>query len=399
MPHASPALWRHAGFRTLYLSTLWHALAIQVYQLAMPLILYELTRSAMTMSTMRAVELLPNLALAMFIGVLVDRIDRGRWARHAMCGMFLLMFAQSMMIDRPSNTALVSIYTSAFALMTLSYVYGICRMGMLKEMLPSPSLLPATAYLTAMEQVTAVLGPVIAGLLLEWDLRMGLWFSMAGLALAAWWLREADLPPRPRSTTGFWQAWREGWRHFLGNRPLWQLSWLVAIANGSSGVVAVLVLFRARDELHIEPAALGLVYGLAGAGGVIGGLLANRLRGRTGIGRLFTLALLTDALCMASLAWIETPMPLALALFASAFASVVGNICAWGFRHESTPGAFIGRVSGITGSLFKLLMPVALLLSGSLTGAWPVACLLAACAAVHLLAAACARGSAFYHIR
>jgi hypothetical protein len=64
----------------------------------MPLILYELTQSAAAMTAMRAVELLPNLLLAMFIGVWVDRIDRGLWARLAITGMVLLMGAQAYML-------------------------------------------------------------------------------------------------------------------------------------------------------------------------------------------------------------------------------------------------------------------------------------------------------------
>ena len=73
---ASP-LWQHPGFRRLYFSSASFTLGTQIYQLALPLIFYELTRSAAVMTTVRAVELLPNLLLAMFIGVWVDRMDRG----------------------------------------------------------------------------------------------------------------------------------------------------------------------------------------------------------------------------------------------------------------------------------------------------------------------------------
>src|ERR1700740_1412215 len=75
------SLWQHLGFRRLYLSSASFTLGTQIYQLALPLIFYELTHSAAVMTGVRAVELLPNLLLAMFIGVWVDRIDRGRWAR------------------------------------------------------------------------------------------------------------------------------------------------------------------------------------------------------------------------------------------------------------------------------------------------------------------------------
>ena len=61
------SLWGHAQFRRLFVSTTSFTLGTQIYQLGMPLILYELTRSAAAMTAMRAVELLPNLFLDMLL--------------------------------------------------------------------------------------------------------------------------------------------------------------------------------------------------------------------------------------------------------------------------------------------------------------------------------------------
>ena len=72
-------LWQQPVFVGLFASTLFLALGSQIYQLALPLILYELTHSLNAMSQLRAVEFLPNLLLAVFIGVWVDRVCRRRW--------------------------------------------------------------------------------------------------------------------------------------------------------------------------------------------------------------------------------------------------------------------------------------------------------------------------------
>ncbi|MDN3576212.1 MFS transporter [Chitinimonas viridis] len=393
---ASP-LWQHAGFRRLYASTLCFSFAIQVYQLAMPLILYELTHSASAMTAMRAVELLPNLLLAMFIGVWVDRIDRGRWARIAMVGMVILMGAQAWMLELGS-VALPFFYPAAFALMTLNYLYAICRMGMLKEMLPESLLLPATGQLTVLGQVFAVLGPALAGGLLAISLALGLWLPMLGLLAAAWLLRDMVLPARRVDAAGFWQEWWAGWRVLRGNRPLWQLSWLVVVANCSTGVVDVLFLFRARDELQLGPAELGLLYGLAGVGGVAGGLISSRLRERLGLGRLLAVAFALEACCMLALAWGQSLAILAMALVVNSLVGVIGNVCVWGYRQESTDSQYIGRISGLTGSLFKLLMPATLWLSGTLVAGLPLAWLLSACAGIHVLVALGARVSVMYRV-
>lgn len=381
----SLALWQHTGFRRLYLSSASFVLGTQVYQLALPLIFYELTRSASVMTGMRAVELLPNLLLAMFIGVWVDRIDRGRWARRAMAGMVALLGLQVVLL--PDGAAVLPLFLcSTFLLMTLNYLYAICRMGLVKEMLPDALLLPATGQLTVVSQVAAVVGPALAGLLVSWQLSLGLWLPMLALLLAALLLQGLSLPERAVVAAGFWQDWLAGVRVLRANRPLWQLSWLVVLINGSAGVVDVLFLFRARVELQLSPGVIGVMYALAGVGGIVGGGACSRLRNRFGLGRLMVLSLAVETLCIVALAWASALPVLVTVLAGYSCASVVSNVAVWGYRQESTDSAFISRVSGLTGSLFKLGMPLALWLSGRLADDQPLGELLMVCAGVHLVA-------------
>ena len=60
--------------------------------------------------------------------------------------------------------------------------------------------------------------------------------------------------------------------------------------------------------------------------------------------------------------------------------SIFYAIGVWSYRQESTEAAHMGRVAGITGAIFKLLMPPVLFLAGILTDAETVAaaCWLAA---------------------
>ena len=395
---SEPTLWRHAGFRRLFASSTSFALGIQVYQLALPLAFYELTRSAGVMTGLRAIELLPNLLLAMFIGVWVDRVERARWARRAMAGMVMLMGAQALLLAH--GTSLITLFFgAAFALMTLNYVYGICRIGLVKEMLPPALLLPATGQLSTITQVAAVAGPALAGMLVAWRPAAGLWAAMLALLCAAALLRGLDLPSRPTTATAFWPAFREGWRVLRANRPLWHVAWLIVATNGSAGVVEVLFLFRARDQLQIAPGALGAMVALAACGGVVGGMACGALRRRLGLGRLLAQAMGVEAASIALLAIGQNAPVLVASLALNSFAQVVGNVCVWGYRQESTTSETIGRVSGMTGSLFKLGMPLALVVSGQLAAQQSIAVLLGVCAGVHLLASVGVRWSAMYPVR
>ena len=391
-------LWRNARFRRLFASSACFAMGVQVYQLALPLAFYELTRSAGVMTGLRAVELLPNLLLAMFIGVWVDRVDRARWARRAMAGMVVLMGAQALLLAR-GDRLIVPFFAAAFALMTLNYVYGICRMGMIKEMLPPALLLPATGQLSTVTQVAAVAGPALAGALVAWRPEACLWASMAALLGAAALLRRLDLPSRPVDAGAFWPAFREGWRVLRANRPLWHVAWVIVATNGSAGVVEVLFLFRARDQLQFSPALLGAMLAFAAGGGIAAGMLSGTMRRRAGLGRLLATAMACEAVSIAVLATGQGAAVLVVGLALNSFAQVAGNVCVWGYRQESTASEHIGRVSGVTGSLFKLGMPLALVVSGQLAAQQPLTLLLGLCAAVQVLAALCVRCSAMYSVR
>jgi predicted MFS family arabinose efflux permease len=222
---------------------------------------------------------------------------------------------------------------------------------------------------------------------------------MVTLLCAAALLRGLDLPSRPVASGAFWPAFREGWRVLRANRPLWHVAWVIVATNGSAGVVEVLFLFRARDQLQLSPALLGAMVALAAGGGIAAGLLSGKMRRNLGLGRLLSAAMAFEAVSIAVLATGRSAAVLIAGLALNGFAQVAGNVCVWGYRQESTASEHIGRISGMTGSLFKLGMPLALVVSGQLAAQQPLTILLGVCAGVHVLAALSVRWSAMYSVR
>lgn len=385
-------LWQQPVFVGLFASTLFLALGSQIYQLALPLILYELTHSLNAMSQLRAVEFLPNLLLAVFIGVWVDRVCRRRWAQRSLLAMALLLGVAGILLAQGWLPVWL-FYPLAFVMMLCNYITAICRFGLVKHSVPQPLLMPATSYLNTLFNLFAVTGPMLSGLLIAFaSLAWGMWlpallFVLSSLAL----LRVPAMPPQATSVRHFGAELAAGWGVLRANRPLWQLAWAVVLANGASGMAEVLQLFRLRDSLGLGPAQLGVLYGVAGVGGIAAGLCVTRLRKKLGLGRVVVLAFALEGLGMLALATLQQVWLLGLVMAASSFVVVCGNVCVWSYRQESTPLEMIGRVSGITGSLFKLMMPLALLVSGEMAGSWPLSQLMLAAAALSLLAALCCR--------
>jgi Na+/melibiose symporter-like transporter len=85
------SIWGQKPFVMLLLTSLFLNIGGQIYQLAMPLLMYEMTQSAVMMSNMRIAEYLPNLLLGLVVGVLVDRVNKKRWIMHMIFWQILML--------------------------------------------------------------------------------------------------------------------------------------------------------------------------------------------------------------------------------------------------------------------------------------------------------------------
>jgi hypothetical protein len=72
-------------------------------------------------------------------------------------------------------------------------------------------------------------------------------------------------------------------------------------------------------------------------------------------------------LCYAAASLVSHPVTLTAILACDAFFGMIYNVMTWTLRQETTPTPVIGRVTGMTGSLFKLAMPFAIVAAGLLS--------------------------------
>ncbi|NIK75510.1 MFS family permease [Paenibacillus castaneae] len=362
----SPSLWFHPGFLILFLTGGIISFGNKIYELALPLILYDLTDSAVVMSTMRAIEFLPNLLLAMFIGVLVDRVHKKRWSLWAI-GMQIVVLLGLCLVIAYGNPSIFALYVCGFLLMLFGYAFNNARVGIVKYSLPIAMLTPANAAFNFMSTLIGIMGPVLTGLLLMlpklYDALFLTAFAFTIAFIMLLFLRTEE-PPKSARQNGFWRELSEGWIQFRSNRVLFQMTIAVIFLNATSGMADTTIIFFAKHSLKLDNAELGLVLASAGIGGLIGTLLINRLRRTFNAGVLVTITTLFVGLSYLLMAVSHSSMMLSLSLLLNGIFEIISTVCIWTFRQESTPHRLIGRISGITGSLFKLAMPFTIISAG-----------------------------------
>src|SRR5690554_2658694 len=70
------SLWSNKNFLLIWFGSIISSFGSQMYTIAIPLLIYQISQSALAMSTMRAIEFFPNILIGMLAGVLVDRFSR-----------------------------------------------------------------------------------------------------------------------------------------------------------------------------------------------------------------------------------------------------------------------------------------------------------------------------------
>lgn len=366
---ARDSIWKNRNFVVLITTAFLINFGSRVYELALPLIIYELTQSSIAMGTMRAVEFLPNLLLAMAVGVFVDRGNKKQWMVTTVIIQIVILGVLYTLIQLNQIEQWI-FYITGFLLMLCQYGHSNARTSSVKWALPNRMLTSANAKFTFIRTLMEVMGPAISGAILFLSsLYYGLLITAVLYLCALLILSQLELNEKTvqKSSGTFLQDLKAGWENLKSNRSLMVLTWFVVFFNSTTGMFEVMVIFFVKDELQWSTALVGAVLSLAGVGGLLGSMVVERLRNALGIGKTIALCVIAQAPTYALIVFFPNEYMVGTSLFLFGFFTTIQSVCIWSFRHETTPAPLIGRVSGITGSIFKLGMPLAIFGSGYIT--------------------------------
>lgn len=359
-------VWNHSNFIILLVSGAVIAFGSKIYELALPLILYQFTNSPVVMSTMRGIEFLPNLLLAMFIGVLVDRARKKVWSLWTLLFQIIILLILYFSIQSGQHSPLL-FYNCGFLLMTFNYAFFNARMSIVKQALPTELLTSANASFNFISTFIGIMGPALTGLILMLSslhfglLLTALSFVFAFIILCLLTTEESTSYP---IKGGFWRELKEGWIELYHNQTLLLISIAVIFLNSTAGMVDTTIVFYSKDVLKLSNSELGILLSSTGLGGLIGSLVVGKVRKIWSTGVITTVTTLLIGFTYLIIFLSSSYYLMALALFLEGIFSTICNVCIWTFRQESTPQHLIGRISGITGSVFKLSMPFAIFGAG-----------------------------------
>lgn len=365
-------------FANLFTANLASSLGDGIVRTSMPLLAARITHDPFAISAIAALALLPWLFFAIPAGILIDGVDRRRALALAQAVRTILGVVTFLLVLTGSLT-IWWIYAIIFVYGAFETVYDGAIRAVVPSVLSKSDLPRGNSRIEGGELIVQnfLAGPITSALFVASVLiplgATGVVFAFAG-ALAL-------LLPKVASGTQFtaathaqprvpwYRQFVDGLRFIMANRMLRTL-WFFSTFGGlmSSAATASFVLYI-LDTLKVPEGLFGVFLLTGAVGGLIGAVVANRLKHLWGTGLTMAIATTTSGVAFAFVGLVPTLWAGALGFAASSLAITIWNILVISLRQSVIPGRLLGRVHGTWRTLLWGSMPLGALLGGLLARA------------------------------
>lgn len=359
------SIWKSHNFLQIFLISTGLGLSQQIYNLATPLIVYYLTHSSVLMGLIRGIEYVPNVLLAILFGVVIDRSQPSKILHLSILGQTVslcMLFISFKIVNHWESP----VYIMIFILMACTIAFNNLRTLIIKISVGKDLLLEANSNLQTANQLIQVLGPVLTGfILILKDPRDTLGFCLAILVIVFFLSYNIKIPDRDlavKNNVVF--SIKESWHFLYGKKTFFWLVWLSALINCADTMSNIMYIFLAKETLHLSNYNVGILYATMGFGGVVGSILTPRLT--RVVDSLITMkyCIFSSSCCYFILFFYHNYFFTSCVMFVQGTTFMIVSIIVWVYRQDTTPISLIGRITGLTSTIFKLGMPISAILAG-----------------------------------
>lgn len=352
--------------RLLVASTVISSIGDWLYRLALPLVVYELTHSPVSMALTYVVEYVPYVVVSPLGGVLADRIDKRRLLAGIELGAALIVGTLAVMLatSRPPVELVLAVVA---VLASLAPARHPATQAIVPSVVDEQGLISINARLYGAEGVVAVVGPLLAGAIIA-SLGTRPALAIDGLsfgvsALAVWGLRAADIRDRPRLHARVRDDLRELMAYLGRDRLLVVGAAIFAAVNFAVFMIEANLVYALVAFERLKPASIGIVFAAQGLGAAAGASVAAPLAARWPLGRIIVAATFGGGLATFALLGSTGIVTVATAWSVE---SACGALCAvtwFSLRADRAPSDLLGRVVAATRMVAFAAIP-----AGSLAG-------------------------------
>ena len=369
-------LHHHPGFRRLWLAQTFSCIGEQMTYLALPLIAaISLNATPAQMGVLTAMGSLPSLVIGLAAGELVDRHARRPILVAADLGRALLL-ALIPLAWLMGQLSVPLLYVIAFLGGACSLFFQIAYQAFVPALLNRTRLIEGNSLLEVSRSAAEVLGPTLAGGLiqiLKAPLAMAVnaaSFLASAILLAGISVREAQ-PASVPAHQPFWRSALTGLQVVGQQASLRALAISLAAIGLSNAVIEAVATLYLTRSIGLAPGILGMVFAVGSVGFVVGALLPARLVRSLGVGPT-----LAGSIAVVGISDLALPLAgddvrsVALAVGVGQFFFGLGftvfRVAQISVRQALVPDGVLGRVGGALNLLGLGIAPLGALIGGVL---------------------------------
>jgi MFS family permease len=371
-------LWRHADFVKLWTGQTISLFGSQIEFLALPLtaVLF-LKATPAQMDFLTTAGAIPSLLVGLFAGVWVDRHRRRPVLIAADLGRAALLIA--IPIAAILGTLRIEyLYIVTFLEGILVLFFNVAHRSFLSSLVEREQLVEANSKLELSNSVTEIVGPGVAGGLVQLvTAPIAIAVDAISFLISALFLGLIRTPePAPKLSDQRQNVWREvdeGLRLVFSNSLLRAIAGCIGTVGLFNSVLETVFILYLTGELGIGPGLLGLIFASGSVGFLIGALLPEWVTRRFGLGSgiiggllLTGLSDLLIPLVDGSVAVVVVTMILVAAQFFFGLGLTIFNIGQVSLCQAITPGHLQGRMNATMRFLSWGIVPLGGLLGGGL---------------------------------
>jgi len=346
------------------------AFGSSITQFALPLLVFQLTGSALDLGLAVVAFTLPYLLFGLVIGAWTDRLDRKRLMIVTDVGRALVVGS----IPLAAATGVLSvwwIYAVLFASSTLGIFFDAAEFGAVPALVSRDDLVTANGRIQASFSTAWIAGPLAGGALLgvislpalvTFD---AVSFLVSAISIAL--IRRELHAPRTAGRSHIRADIAEGLRYVIRHPVLRNISAMMALVNFvGTTTFAQLVLF-AKTRFAATDTEVGLLFSAGGVGVAVLSLAAGPLRKRWSFGPVALGALMLGGLLIVAMAIVPSYPAVVVIWAMRAGLGTLFNINTGSLRQSFVPEHMLGRIISVAMVLAWSANPL-----GALLGAFAI---------------------------
>lgn len=361
---------RERPFRMLWIGSTISLLGDQCYLVALPWLVLQMTGSAVAMGTILMSAAIPRSVLMLIGGAVTDRVSPRKVMMTTASARTVLVAAIGFLLWY-HQLHLWELYVLGFAFGVADAFAYPASGAFLPSLVKRDQMIAASSIFQSTTQLTSIVGPAPAGILIKtlgtaWAFFLDA-ISFLFIIGALWRLPDPPKPPAA-ARKAVWHTIHEGLAYVGKDVPLRSLMMMAAIMNFCiAGPVGVGLAYLVKTKFG-SPTAYGIVVSAAAAGGLLGSLLAGvwRVR-RRGWLILFDCGLL--GIFLGPIGLLPRLWMIAAALLLMGLSAGVANVHIIAWIQQRIAVEVRGRVMSVLMLAIVGLMPVSLAVAGLLV-AW-----------------------------